>query len=117
MGRLMFNCCLPILAISIPLLNFIPFFQERTFFISHIGTFLRFVGLCQWTQNIREYYKTGKIFVNLGCYVPCLILVSSFILKKRNGWGRGVSVILARYTFHFIRVIWCKIQVIINPFL
>ena len=35
-------------------------------------------------ENVRGYYDKGKIVVDLRCYLPCHLLVSSFIQQERD---------------------------------
>ena len=64
-----------------------------------------------------------KIVGTIGCYFPLLFIGQYIYAIKRggdvvNGGIEGI-VILAHYKLDFIREhkIWCKIQVIINPFI
>ena len=52
-------------------------------------------------ENVRGYYDKGKIVVDLRCYLPCHLLVSSFIQQEETRMRK--IVILAHYKLNFIK--------------
>ena len=73
------------------------------------------VSIPELMQNLCGYYGMGNIVVNLGCFSPCHLLVSSFIQQEWR--GESLFYYTTSFTFLEYKIIWCKIQVMINPFI
>ena len=90
-----------------------PFLLKGMSEISHIiesrtAVFKSQTISSQWMLNIRGYYD-----INLRCYFPCHLSVSS--QQEGEDWESlfqpATSLTLSKYT-----IIWCKIQLTINTF-